>query len=255
MVSLFQAVVLSIVQGITEWFPVSSSGHLALLQQLFGFQNLAYDVFLHFASILAVIVIFRKDIINLIKFDKKWKFVYFGLLILAVIPAFIVGVLLKKYIIGSFHNPLFLGIFFIFSGIVIYSTKYAKEKKSEVGIIESLFIGLMQVFALFPGVSRSGMTISAGLFAGLKKQEVIKFSFLLAIPIIFGASLAEATQIFNSDTSCLILSVSLIITFLVSLITIKLLLKIISGEKFYLFGVYNFILGLIVLIFSIILKI
>ena len=250
MVSLVQAVILSIVQGITEWLPISSSGHLALMQEFFGFQNLSYDVFLHFASILAVIIIFRKDIMSILRFDNRKKFVYAGLIILAVIPAFIFGILLKNYIVTSFQNFLFLGLFFIFSGIVIYSTKFSRGKNSQVRFVESLFIGTMQVFALFPGISRSGMTISAGMFAGLKKKEAVRFSFLLAIPVILGASLAEATQILKTDINYFILIISFIITIFISLITIKLLIRIINNDNFYLFGIYNFILGVIVLIWS-----
>jgi len=249
MVSIVQAIILSIIQGITEWFPVSSSGHLTIFQNFFGFQNLAYDVFLHFASVLAVIIIFWKDII---KIFKTHNYKYIGFIILAIIPVFLFGVLLKKYIVSSFHSLLFLGIFFIFSGLIIFSTKFSKEKKSKVTFIDALFIGILQVFALFPGISRSGMTISAGLFSGLKKQEAIRFSFLLAIPVILGASLAEGTHVFKTDVSYSILLISFIITLLISLVTIKLLLKIIKSDKFYLFGVYNIILGLVVLVWTLI---
>ena len=247
MVSLIQAIILSIIQGITEWFPVSSSGHLVLMQHFFGFQNLAFDVFLHFASILAVLIIFWKDIIEILK-QKNWK--YIGLIILAIIPVFLFGVLLRDYIVASFNSFLFLGLFFIFSGIVIFSTKFSRVKKSNIGIVDSLFVGMMQVFALFPGISRSGMTISAGLFAGLKKQEVVKFSFLLAIPVILGASLAEAPQIFSQEISYWILLASFIVTFLVSLATIKVLLKIIKSDNFWMFGVYDVLVGAGVLIFN-----
>ena len=247
MVSLVQAIILSIIQGITEWFPVSSSGHLALMQYFFGFQDLPFDVFLHFASIFAIVIIFWKDIIEILR-QKNWK--YAGLIILAILPAFLFGVLLKDFIISSFNNLLFLGLFFIFSGIVIFSTKFSRVKKSNIGIIDSLFVGMMQVFALFPGISRSGMTISAGLFAGLKKQEVVKFSFLLAIPVILGASLAEAPQIFSQEISYWILLASFIVTFLVSLATIKVLLKIIKSDNFWMFGVYDVLVGAGVLIFN-----
>jgi len=247
MVSLVQAIILSIIQGITEWFPVSSSGHLALMQYFFGFQDLPFDVFLHFASIFAIVIIFWKDIIEILR-QKNWK--YAGLIILAILPAFLFGVLLKDFIISSFNNLLFLGLFFIFSGIVIFSTKFSKNRKSEISSVEALFIGIMQVFALFPGISRSGMTISAGLFAGLKKQEVVKFSFLLAIPVILGASLAEAPQIFSQEISYWILFASFIVTFLVSLATIKVLLKIIKSDNFWMFGVYDVLVGAGVLIFN-----
>ena len=252
MVSLLEAIILSIIQGIAEWFPVSSSGHLALMQSFFGFQNLEFDVFLHFASILAVIVIFWKDIIKLLNIRNKENLYYIFLIILAVIPAFLFGVLLRDYIIKSFHSLFFIGLFFIFSGIIIYLTKFSREIKPKAGVVEALFIGIMQVFALFPGISRSGMTISGGLFSGLKKQEAVRFSFLLAIPVILGASLAEAPQVFSSGISYWVLLVSFIVTFFVSLVTINLLLWVIKAEKFWWFGVYDVVLGLIVLIRSLV---
>jgi len=252
MVSFPQAIILSIIQGITEWFPISSSGHLALTQHFFGFQNLPFDVYLHFASIIAVLIIFKKDILNLLNLKNKQNIKYIFLIIIAIIPAFLFGVLFKKYIAASFHNLTFIGIFFIFSGLIIYLTKFTKETRTKIKSTEALFIGLMQVFALFPGISRSGMTISAGLFTGLKKQQVIKFSFLLAIPIILGASLAEAPQILNSNIAYTTLLISFIITLITSLITIRLLLKIIKSNNFYLFGIYNIVLGLMVLVWSLV---
>ncbi len=249
MVTLIEALILSVIQGITEWFPVSSSGHLALMQSVFGFQDLVFDVFLHFASILAVVVIFWRDIVGLLR-RGNWN--YIGLIIVAVIPTFLFGLLLRDYIIKSFHSLFFIGLFFVFSGIVIYSTRFSKERKSKVRSVDALFVGLMQVFALFPGISRSGMTISGGLFAGLKKEEAIRFSFLLAIPVILGASLAEAGQIFTSSIDYWILLLSFVVTFLVSLVTIKLLFLAIKSEKFWWFGVYDIVLGLIVLVWGLV---
>lgn len=248
MINLLQAVFLSIIQGISEWFPISSSGHLALIQNIFGFQNLPFDVFLHFASIFAAIIIFWKDILKLL---KERNFYYIGLLVLAMIPAFLFGMLLKEYIVNSFHNLFFIGLFFIFSGAIIYSTKFVNAVKPKIGVVEALFIGLMQVFALFPGISRSGMTISGGLFSRLKKQESVRFSFILAIPVILGASLAEAPQILVSGINYWTLIISFFVSFLVSLVAIKLLLRIIKSDNFWMFGIYNFVLGLIVLGFEI----
>ncbi|MFH1359284.1 MAG: undecaprenyl-diphosphate phosphatase [archaeon] len=250
MVLLIQAVILSIVQGITEWFPVSSSGHLSLFQEFFGFQNLPFDVFLHFASILAVIIIFRKDIINVLNIRKKHSRRYIGYLIIAIIPAIVFALFFRDVIAGMFHNLAFIGIFFIFSGVIIFSTKFSKYKNKKLNWLDGLFIGLFQVFALFPGISRSGMTISSGLFRGLSKEAAIKFSFLLAIPMILAASIAEAPQVFSSDISYTILIVSFIVTFLVSLFVIKLLIRIIKSDNFYWFGVYDIILGVVVLVLS-----
>jgi len=249
MVELIHAIILSIIQGISEWFPISSSGHLAIVQQIFGFQNLAYDVFLHFASILAVIIIFRKDIKLILKFDNA-SLIYIRNMIIALIPAGLIGLLFRDEIGYIFSNMIFLGIFFIFSGIIIYSSKYALEKKQKLNFIDSIFIGLFQSLAIFPGISRSGMTISSGLFRNLKKEAAIKFSFLLAIPLILGASIFEFDNLILQEINYSILLISFILTFLVSFISIKVIINIIKKDRFYLFGIYNISLGILVLIIN-----
>lgn len=250
MVSLIQAIILSIVQGITEWLPVSSSGHLALFGEIFGFQNLSFDVFLHFAGIIAVIIIFWKDIVRLLDIRKKENVRYILLIILGIIPAGIVGILFRDKIEVFFSNIFYLGIFFIISGILVYSTKFAKYKERKIGWFDSLFIGIFQAAAVLPGISRSGATISSGLFRGIKREEAVKFSFLMAIPIILGASLFELKDLIIADINYSLLIISFLLTFFVSLFAIKILLKIIRNEKFYLFGIYNIVIGVILVIIS-----
>jgi undecaprenyl-diphosphatase len=245
MVSFIQAIILSFVQGITEWFPISSSGHLAIAQELLGFQNLEFDVYLHFASVLAVVILFWKDIINLVA-QKRIK--YLIKIIIAIIPVAIVGLLLREHIRTAFSNLFFIGIFFMIFGVFIYFTKNARRTKKKPSFMDSVFIGISQMLALFPGISRSGMTMGSGLALGLKKEEAIKFSFLLAIPVIFGAALIEAKEIALADISFITFLTSFTITLLVSLLTIKFLIKIIKSNKFYLFGIYNIILGLAVVV-------
>ena len=249
MVSLIEAIILSIIQGITEWFPVSSSGHLALMQQFFGFQNLPYDVFLHFAGIFAVLFVFKREVLKLLSFNRV-SLKYISLLVIALIPAGFVGFLLSDWIENLFSNMTYLGIFFIFSGVVVYSTKFSIERKSDINNKDAWFIGLLQALAILPGISRSGMTISAGLFKGISKRAAIRFSFLMSIPLILGASALKAKDLILSNIDISILIISFIITFLVSLITIKLLIRIIKSDKFYLFGIYNILLGIIILIIS-----
>jgi len=250
MVSLIQAVIMSVIQGVAEWLPISSSGHLALMHNFFGFQSLSFDVFLHFASILAVLFIFRKDIIQLLNLRKKENLNYIFFILLGIIPAGLVGVLFKDQIESFFSSLFYLGIFFIVSGILIYSTKFAQVKSKKIGLFDSLFIGVFQAVAILPGISRSGATISGGIFRGIKKEEAVKFSFFMAIPIVLGAAVIELKDLVATNLDYSLLIVSFIITFLVSLFTIKLLLKIIKTDKFYLFGVYNFVLGILVVIWS-----
>jgi undecaprenyl-diphosphatase len=250
MVSLVQSIILSVIQGITEWFPISSSGHLALVQNYFGFQNISFDVFLHLASIFAVMIIFWKDILKLFDLRKKENFRYIYLIIIATIPAGIIGYLFKETIGGFFSSMIYLGIFFMISGILVYSTKFSREKKENINFLDSVFIGIFQAIAILPGISRSGATISSSMHRGIKKEEAVKFSFLMAIPVVLGASFLELKNLNVSGVSYFVLILSFFITLIVSLVAIKTLMRIIKSDKFYLFGIYNFLLGVLVLALS-----
>ncbi|MDP2925401.1 MAG: undecaprenyl-diphosphate phosphatase [Nanoarchaeota archaeon] len=252
MVSYIDAIVFSLIQGLAEWLPISSSGHLAIFHNILGYQNLSYDVFLHFASILAVIILFRKDILKLLNLKYKENLKYIGYILIAIIPAGIIGVLFKDEIESFFSSLYFLGVFFIISGILIYSTRFFKEKKEKLDLFDSIFIGIFQAIAIVPGISRSGATISGGVYRGLKKETAAKFSFLIAIPVILGASLMELEGLILSKINYGILTISFILTFVISIVTIKILIRILNSDKFYLFGAYNFILGIIVLIWSLV---
>lgn len=245
---MIQALILSVIQGITEWLPISSSGHLALTQNLFGIKGLSFVVYLHFASVFAIIFVFWKDIINIFDLRNKDNYRRLLLILLAIIPAGFVGLFFKDEVAVMFSSMTYLGVFFILSGLVVYSTKFAVERKTKIGPLDALFIGLFQIFGLFAGVSRSGMTISAGLFRGLKRESAVVFSFLMAIPVILGASVLEFKDIVNYDATITVLIASFIVSFLVSIVTIKLIVKIINNGKFYVFGIYNIILGIIILI-------
>ncbi|MEK6871883.1 MAG: undecaprenyl-diphosphate phosphatase [Nanoarchaeota archaeon] len=245
MVSFFEAIFLSIIQGVTEWFPISSSGHLALLQHFFGFQDFSYDIFLHLASVLALIVFFWKDLVSFFSFRRE-KIDYIFKIILAMIPAGIVGVLFRDYIASLMQDMFFLGVCFIFSGCIIYLTKFSRERKQHVSFFDAFIIGIFQAFALLPSVSRSGMTISSGLFNGVDSREAARFSFLLAIPALLGANIFEIKNIMSMNISYSILVVSFLLTFVTSLITIRFLIQIVQHEKFYLFGWYNVVLGIFV---------
>jgi len=249
MVSLFQAIILSIVHGITEWFPVSSTGHLALLQHFFGFQDFSFDIFLHLASVLALIIFFRKDILAFFSFDKKNRN-YMLKIILAILPAGILGILYRDFFESLMGNLFLLGICFIISGIVIYLTKFTTAQKKEVSFFDALIIGMFQAIALLPSVSRSGMTISSGLFRNINRVETARFSFLLAIPVLLGASLFEAKNIAHLNISYSVLLVSFVVTLATSLLTIKFIMTIFTNDKFYLFSWYNIILGLLIVGYS-----
>ena len=212
MVSFKEAIILSIIQGVTEWFPISSSGHLAIAQNFFGFQNLSYDIFLHLASLFAILFLFKREILKIMSFNKE-SLDYIILIIIGVIPAGIIGFYFSDFFEIFFYNTNYLGIFFIFSGIVVYSTKFIHENKSNINKLDAFFIGILQVIAIMPGISRSGMTISASLFRGISKNSAIKFSFLMSIPLILGASVLKSKELLLNDISLNILVASFITTF------------------------------------------
>lgn len=238
---------LALIQAATEFLPISSSGHLALISNLISEPNVSFFVTLHLASLFAVVIFTRKEIYSLLKFDKPslklWIY-----LIIATIPAVLVGFFSKSTIEAMFSSYFFLGIAFIFTGIIIILTKFSKTN-SKLNIKNSFVIGLFQVLALFPGVSRSGMTISSGMFFGIPREKAAKFSFLLLIPLTLGAFLLEINKI---NFSIKIIP-PLLVCLAASLLFLNLLMKIIIKEKFWVFSIYCFILGIVSLIISILL--
>lgn len=195
----WQAFVLGLTQGLTEFLPVSSSGHLALLQRLFGISSdglLFFDIILHLATLVAVCIIFWKDIVNL--FKKPFRTLLY--LVVATIPAAIAGLLLHKFdvldskILGGKIIGVYLAVFFTVTAAVLFATEmFAKRRKRlyPLSFRTTLPMGFAQAMAILPGISRSGSTIAAGTFSGGTTEEVSKFSFLMSIPIILGSFVVE----------------------------------------------------------------
>jgi len=195
---LLIALMLAVVQGIAEWFPVSSSGHLALLELLFGYGGgLFFGVALHFGTLMAVFVYFGRDITNILRELLSLRFQTpdgrLGvLLFFASIPAAISGFLLREIITQISWNLGMLALGFLITSIVLFVGAAAPRRvKRRLSIRGALLIGCMQVFSLFRGISRSGTTIAAGLLAGLPEKEAVKFSYLLSVPLIFGANIVS----------------------------------------------------------------
>ena len=231
-------ILLAAIQAATEFLPISSSGHLALVSNLISEPNLFFFTALHLASLLAVLIFTRKEIAGLITFKKEYRKT--GLcLIIATFPTAIAGVLFKDRIEAAFSSLLFIGIAFIFTGLILLFTKFAKER-SALNPGKALAIGLCQALALFPGVSRSGMTISSGLFLGIKREKAVKFSFLLYIPLSLGAFALEARSSFYLD---LPLVISFFTCFFLSFAFLKLLLFITKKGGFWAFSLYCFAIG------------
>ncbi len=236
---MLNEILLAVIQAATEFLPISSSGHLALISNLISKPNLFFFTALHLASLIAVIIFTRKEIFNLITFNKKYKKLWIYLII-ATIPAALFGFFFNSLIEKTFTSYLLLSITFLFTAIILFLTRFTKTN-SKLNLKNTLFIGLFQVLALFPGVSRSGMTISASLFSGIKKEKATKFSFLLFIPLAIGAFMLELKDFYISTS----LIISFIICIIFSLLFLNLLTIIIKKQKFWLFGFYCLLMSAI----------
>lgn len=251
------AIIIAIVQGITEWLPISSSGHLVLASQLLGFENtLSFDLALHFGTLVAVFVYFGKDIIDILRDLLSLRFhtengklgVY---LIIASIPAAIFGFAFESFFETSVNNLTLLALGFAISGIflIIASTDFILRKGKDLNWKVALGIGIFQVASLFRGISRSGSTIGGGVLLGLDQRKAARFSFLMAIPIIFGASLVGI----GNATIPVSYIIPAFISFIVGLGTIHVLLKFVLTSKKNLrwFGLYALLLALVLGMFLI----
>jgi len=243
---MLNEIILAVVQALTEFLPISSDGHLALVSNIISTPNLFFITFLHLASLLAVIIFTRKEIIEIFRFNKEsWKMI--GLLIIGIIPAGLVGFFLGDLIEGTLASYLLISLFFLFTGIVVFSSKFFKASKYELNSGNVFFIGLMQAIALLPGVSRSGMTISTSLFFGIDKEKAVKFSFLMFIPLVIGAFSLEFIKNPRAiaEFSVMTLAVSFTVCFVLSLICLNILNYIVKTDKFWIFGIYCFIIAIV----------
>lgn len=263
--NLIQGIILGIVQGLSEFLPISSSGHLAVTERILGLPpSLNLIIFLHLATLLAVIIALWKDVIALIinffeglylsfknGFLKTYKdmnmFRLSLLIILGTIPAAVVGVLLENVVDKSFGQMTFVGIAFLITGTILFFADRARPLKNlnKMTTKAALWIGIAQSLAIFPGISRSGMTISAGLAQGYEKEESARFSFLLSIPIILGASLTKIGSISKNLTSVEI--ISFIFSLVSGYIAIKLLLYLALKKKLSYFSYYCWAIGILTL--------
>jgi len=261
--NIFEAIVLGIVQGFTEFLPVSSSGHLVLLQRVFGVEepSLFFDTMLHFGTLIAVFVVLWKDIWALI---KKPVQPLTGYLIIATVPAIITALLFKDTIENLFTSAQLLGICFLITTALLVSaellTKRARNdntlKKAEsINWIDAAVIGLMQALAIPPGISRSGATISGALLRKLDRDFAARFSFLLSIPAILGAVVLHSKDLFKGGlaeagetVNFLAVAAGTLAAAAVGFFAVKFMLKIIRERSLFGFAIYTAVLGAFVLL-------
>ena len=259
---IFLSFVLGVVQGATEFLPISSSGHLILVRDVLGVEiagTLAYDAMLQLATALAVLLYFEKDFLELTiaffrlisgkEIEKKLKVLLYSI-ILGTIPAVVFGLLLQDYMESTFRNASFVVFTLLAGSLLFYIAEKVAKQNQELTEKKGIAIGFFQALALFPGTSRSGATISGGLILGLTRSEAARFSFLLSFPIIFGSGLVKLLGISGSTVDLnFSLLVGVVSSFVVGILAIHYLLKYLKNHTLSVFIWYRVILALIVLIF------
>ena len=276
MLDILSAIILGAVQGISEFLPISSSGHLVLVPALLGIETgLAFDTILHLGTLVAIFTFFWKDIINLIKgfilsiidltegvdiFKRELHRVpekrFAWLIIVGTIPTGIMGILLKDAIETIFRGTLFVGIFLLVTAAVLYySERHSSGQitQKDMSFKQALIVGICQGLAVFPGISRSGSTIASGLCLGLNREYAARYSFLLSIPAVIGAGLIQIKDIATLDASVSVLLAGFISSVIFGYLSIKLLMKMIKGWSLDIFAYYCTIIGIITIILSVVL--
>lgn len=254
---ILKVIILGLIQGLTEFLPVSSSGHLVLAAEFLNFheEGVAFEVFVHLGTLFSVLIFFRKDIYQMIRapfliaFSKdtnpeaKKYFLWDIYIILGTIPAALIGLLFKEQIEAAFSSFFLVLVMLTITGILLLLSKFEPRKNEELSIIKSIAIGTAQAFAILPGISRSGSTIVTGLFLGLNRETSAKFSFLLAIPAILGASVLKIFDLFaegNNHLPVLYLLIGALFAFISGYLAIYWLLDIVKRGKLEWFAYYCF---------------
>lgn len=246
---LFEIVILGVLQGLTEFLPVSSSGHLVLGQYILGIKSPGntLEILFHFGTLGSVVFVFFDEIKNIIvTIDKKPTQKLLVFISIATLPAMFVGLLFRHEINLLFDSLDSVGYALCLTGLILIISIFSNNKKINFSYHSSLVIGLVQAFAIIPGISRSGFTIVVSLFLGISPKKSAKFSFLLSIPIIFGAGLLGFFDLQNENFFTFSTIITAILSsFFVGILALKGLLKLLEQGKFYFFGIYCIFIGII----------
>lgn len=255
MVSVVETVIFGIIQGLTEWLPVSSSGHLAIVKEFLNWRPpVIFYVLLHVGTLTVIVVFFRKDIAEILKALVRRDFESeegkFGLfVIVGSVPTAVIGYVFQDLFASFFDNLFAVGTALLATGVLLFVSEIRKGNKT-LGYLDSFLVGIAQGIAIIPGVSRSGATISIGLLRSVNKEMAFKFSFLFSIPAILGAAVAELNDlnllIDSVDVGAVIVGVSASI--FVGYLSLKALQKMIVNQKFHLFAFYCWAAGTLVVL-------
>ena len=256
---IINAIILGIIQGLTEFLPVSSSGHLEIAKAILGEnkvgeESLLMTVVLHFATALSTIIIFRKDILEilsgLLQFKNNDSFWFSLKIVLSMIPAAFVGVFFNDEIEALFGGALTLvGSMLLVTGLLLFLADKAKASAKKVGIKHAILIGVSQAIAILPGISRSGATISTAVLLGIDKEKAARFSFLMVVPLIFGKMAKDilSGEIHYETTTFIPLVIGFIFAFLTGMFACKWMIKLVKSSQLKYFAYYCFAIGGIVI--------
>lgn len=257
------AIILGIVQGLTEFLPVSSSGHLELAKWILGDnsvqeESMMMTVTLHAATALSTIVVFWKDIVAIVKglfqFKNNDAFQFSLKIILSMIPAVFVGLFFEDAIESLFNGRIVLvGFMLILTAVLLYFADKAKNTNKEVSFVNALIIGISQAIAILPGISRSGATISTSVLLGIDRERAARFSFLMVVPLILGKMAKDLLggDISSESVNVAALAVGFVAAFLTGLVACVWMIKLVKNSKLIYFSIYCFVVGIAaILIYS-----
>ncbi len=254
--SIWESILLGIVQGLTEFLPISSSGHLEIVKfitqnNLTAKESLLFTIVLHAATSLSILFVFKKEVTQIFKGLFKgpnnsefWFAVKIGI---SMIPALIVGLFFEDFISSLFEgNLLLVGICLLVTAVLLFFADKERAQKTSLTFIKSLYIGISQAIAILPGVSRSGATISTALLLGIKKEEATRFSFLMVVPLIVGSiakELLDAEAILTQSTNISALLIGFVAAFLVGIIACRWMIVLVRKSNLYYFSIYCIVVG------------
>jgi undecaprenyl-diphosphatase len=252
---LIQTIILGLIQGVTEWLPISSTGHLRLTEHFWNLKvPILFDGLLHIGTLIVTLFFFRKDIKNILVALAKRDFKtengkLIPLIIVGTVPTALIGVFFGNAIEAVFRDLLPLAGAFAVCGVALYSSKIGNESKDGIGYLEALAIGTAQGIAIIPGLSRSGLTIAVALLLGIKREKAFKFSFLLSVPAVIGAlgltlySQHGALAVAGVEWTEILAGIA--VSMVVGYFALKLLRKIVADKKFYFFAFYCWLLSIV----------
>ena len=269
--TVLHAMFLGFVQGFTEFLPVSSSGHLVLAEKLLGIQNtgdISFEVFVHFGTFCSVMVVFWKDIVAIVRivvsglfpfklnkayYDSHQEFRTAVHIIVATIPAGVIGLMYEHQISETFTDPKLVAAMLVITALILFLTGLAKPiRGKKINLLSAVLVGLSQAVAIIPGISRSGSTMSTALYLRTDPYQAARFSFLLSLPVIAGATLLETKELIQSGTTMhnlVSLGVGTVVAFVSGYLAIKILLRIMERGQFRWFSLYCLTVGILAILF------